>query len=275
MASPTGFSEGDEAPIGDGPYGLGEIPLLVEDEAAMQEDMERRRKQRARAHWEMLRAHVKKGFFHSLLNTRTGATSDFLSLVDRLWILVHRFSAGNRPVALSSLSALATANNAQLTAGGAAGVGGAQGIDSTTEFVMAGWARIKAEQHALERQRARAIDTGMGSLPEKLLSRRDSSSRDPGSMAVDDGENLQDSSNARPQSAGSATMGQDDDGRGTDAYPAAPHARRGLGLDTLFLDAVPNVNITRDLMLISKGLHVQPLGKTCEEPKQSQSEGGF
>ncbi|KAJ3027318.1 hypothetical protein HK097_006194, partial [Rhizophlyctis rosea] len=44
---------------------------------------------------------------------------------------------------------------------GSDAAGGAGEYDSTTEFVMAGWAKIRAAQHAVERQKGgRAIDFG-------------------------------------------------------------------------------------------------------------------
>ncbi|TPX62603.1 hypothetical protein PhCBS80983_g00408 [Powellomyces hirtus] len=218
-----------------------------EEEAAVRTENERRRRLRARAFWDVLRQHVQRGFFHSLLNTRTGATSDFLSLVDRLWTLVHRFSVHPGRSSLSlSLSPLAAQKDGP-------GVGGTQDApDSTTEFVMAGWARIKAEQHALERQRARAIDTGMGSLPDK----RDSHSAGSGRYNEED-----DGSQAQPVAGMATSILPEiiDDDKQNEAYPAAHSQRRGLGIEGLCLDNVPTKNITHDLMEISKGLHVQPL----------------
>ncbi|KAJ3148956.1 hypothetical protein HDU86_007314 [Geranomyces michiganensis] len=224
---------------------LEKIPNLAleeeEDAAALKADAERRRKIRAKILWDSLRQHVKHGFFHSLLNTRTGASSDFLSLVDRLWTLVHRFAV---PVSRSGLMLGLTPLGGHKEAAGTA-----TQPDSTTEFVMAGWARIKAEQHALERQRARAMDTGMGSLPDK-------SGGDAAS--VHDRHPDDDTGGQQAGLANSvATQLLDDDQQNEAHRP--PSQRRGLGIEGLSLDNLPTKNITRDLMVISKGLHVQPL----------------
>ncbi|KAJ3175403.1 hypothetical protein HDU87_006223 [Geranomyces variabilis] len=209
-----------------------------EDAATIKADAERRRKVRAKMFWDVLRQHVQHGFFHSLLNTRSGATSDFLSLVDRLWTLVHRFAVSvGRPGLSLGLTSLSGQKEV---------AGTATQPDSTTEFVMAGWARIKAEQHALERQRARAMDTGMGSLPDK-------NNADADRYPDDD---------LGPQTAGLANSPAAqlvDDDQQNEAHRPTHSQRRGLGIEGLSLDNLPTNNITRDLMVISKGLHVQPL----------------
>ncbi|KAI8820517.1 uncharacterized protein EV422DRAFT_73879 [Fimicolochytrium jonesii] len=219
---------------------------------------------RAKKYWERLRAHVRRGFFHSLLNTRTGATSDFLSLVDRLWTLVHqarpRSSIGPRQQQQQQQASQHKGQNQQ--------------PDSTTEFVMAGWARIKAEQHALERQRARAIDAGVGGLPDtRVLQNRRGGGR-VHSAGGTGGENAEHGFDGEMEDdreeSGGVTIGGllggggeevtgDDDGMrgGSGAYTSA--RTRGYGLEGLSLDTVPNANVTKELMQISKGLHVQPL----------------
>ncbi|KAI9106297.1 hypothetical protein DFS34DRAFT_58191 [Phlyctochytrium arcticum] len=202
-----------------------------------------KRKTKGQKLWDLLRAHVQRGFFHSLLNTRTGVTSDFLTLVDRLWTLVHRYSPKS---------------SGQAT------------YDSTTEFVMAGWARIKAEQHALERQRTRAVDVGMGGLQgfhgrrssmggAKLHMNVSSGAQGTGTVAGDMDDRIvgiHDAINEEREDQQTSLV--NDQENSDEPYPAT-HGRRGLGLDGLVLDSVPSMNISKSLMQIAKGLHVQPL----------------
>ncbi|KND03878.1 uncharacterized protein SPPG_08927 [Spizellomyces punctatus DAOM BR117] len=250
----------ENRPPGDRPGGLppDDIPIAPPDDYSLDDrpsqvsehvqpirgDREAvKRKTRAQKLWDLLKAHVQRGFFHSLLNTRAGTSSDFLTLVDRLWTLVHLYSPKS---------------------------GRQTQKDSTTEFVMAGWARIKAEQHALERQRARAVDTGMGGLPPRRQSLPTGSLHGAGMSAdqdVDRGVTMPDTiSEEREQGYGPTNTHlpgllagiENEEDKGGEPYPTAP-GRRGLGLEGLNLDSIPSINVSKDLMQIAKGLHVQPL----------------
>lgn len=147
-----------------------------------------------------------------------------------MWTLVHKYS----PRGASSLDK-----------------------DSTTEFVMAGWAKIRAAQHAVERQKAsRAIDFGAaqdhdtGGNAEQRDQRFDESSTSYQTWEMGNGDD-----------DGSSWRGGDEENGNSVDDPAATKGRAGLGLEGLSLDTVPNCNITKSLINIAKGLHEQPLGK--------------
>ncbi|KAI9362448.1 hypothetical protein DFJ73DRAFT_756739 [Zopfochytrium polystomum] len=96
------------------------------------------RRTRASQAWALVRDHVRHGFFQPPATSTDPDSSDFLTLVSDLWALVHRCSPS-------------------ATAG--AGIGDPS-PDSTTDFDVSGWAKIKADQYAAALVNARkSVDT--------------------------------------------------------------------------------------------------------------------
>ncbi|KAJ3092272.1 hypothetical protein HK102_009083 [Quaeritorhiza haematococci] len=197
----------------------------------------------AQKHWESLRAHVHRGFFHSLLNQRANPTSDFLTMVSHLWTQVHKYSPKQ---------------------------GQKEKRDSTTEFVMVGWARIKEAQFVTARARGRnggSISTGPGLQPKTTeTSDPDANSSRPGflssdghepaniksrvsTLGVSDGIFADPINDLDPVSEGEEEVGDDLDGG------AGTSGRGSLGIEGLSLDTVPDVNISKVLKKIAQGLH--------------------
>ncbi|KAJ3299223.1 hypothetical protein HK104_009688 [Borealophlyctis nickersoniae] len=210
-----------------------------------------KKKTKAQRLWDLLKTHVHRGFFHSLLGQRTSTSSDFLSLVDKMWTLVHKFASKTRSQSQK---------------------------DSTTEFVMAGWAKIKAAKHAVERQKAsRAIDFGSDGGRKSSFAVGGSGSGGGGGIQGGQDqqggqEEFQDSSqgfDAMMQEGEGGEGGgrgrdvgpreEDEDGTTSTDHGSATQGRGDLGLQGLTLDTVPNCNISKILMDIAKGLHEQPI----------------
>ncbi|KAJ3042819.1 hypothetical protein HDV00_006640 [Rhizophlyctis rosea] len=229
-----------------------------------------KKKTKAGRFWDLLRAHVHRGFFHSLLNQRTTASSDFISLVDTMWTLVHKYSP-KRFASSSSLTGVQRAVSPSrlyttYTKGVSSDATSAQDYDSTTEFVMAGWAKIRAAQHAVERQKGgRAIDFGAagGGGGGGMGGGRGVG---PGGMAVSPtpGEfsSMYDEGGGGGSMGGGGGYEEGAEGlpqEGKDATSTTLGGRAGLGLEGLSLDTVPNLNVTNMLGKIAKGLHEQPV----------------
>ena len=148
--------------------------------------------------------------------------------------------------------------------GGDIGAGAGE-YDSTTEFVVAGWAKIRAAQHAVERQKeGRAIDFGGVSGGRENLAGPSGGRMGGLSTSPIPGE----FDNVHDEGGGVPGMGYDEaaDGmyqKGGDATSATLGGRTGLGLEGLSLDTVPNLNVTKMLGQIAKGLHEQPVGEWC------------
>ncbi|KAI9003546.1 hypothetical protein BC832DRAFT_540384 [Gaertneriomyces semiglobifer] len=182
--------------------GLG-LPLAEPDPGIRESRRENGRKRRGERLWELLRTHVRRGFFHQLLNTGPSIHSDFLTLVERLWNLVHKFS----PVRFRD-----------------------QKHDSTTTFVVRGWARIRAERHRVER-RVRGGATGVDDSGDKRDANMDAGDLDNRS---DDADSDQDDNADRSSGLG---------------------GRKGMDwMEGLSLDVVPEINVSRELGRIARGL---------------------
>ncbi|KAJ3300317.1 hypothetical protein HDU76_006123, partial [Blyttiomyces sp. JEL0837] len=131
--------------------------------------------------WSILREHVRQGFFQSTLSNTDPEASDFLTLVDNLWNDVHKHA----PDAASR---------------------NPSGPDSTTDFVLAGWAKIKAEQYAFARIRAKrsmdnlAFDFNIGK--QGGGGRRDSDAGSLDNMRVSRAVRGGDEDNEQPSGAG-------------------------------------------------------------------------
>ncbi|KAI8804387.1 hypothetical protein BJ742DRAFT_713319, partial [Cladochytrium replicatum] len=204
-----------------------------------------RRKTRAEKNWDTLRAHVNKGFLHSIMNQRETTTNDFLTLVDSLWTEVHRHSA------LQS-----------------------DEKDSTTDFITAGWAVIKAAQHAAahpkvgsshrstpvnsssmraissqRRQKRQSVDLDHVTIP----SRRESLiPTEPGDESTDN--DALKYKNLSPTNVPSSSVPEESP---QDASISQGHAV--YGLEGLSLDSIPNSKISTLFLKIAEGLNIQSI----------------
>ncbi|KAJ3213593.1 hypothetical protein HDU67_002684 [Dinochytrium kinnereticum] len=235
-------------------FGFGHLPIKRLADIASQL-IERRLapKSKARRWWDLVRSHVRQGFFQSLLKTREETTSDFLSLVERMWTLVHKYAPDEQA---------------------------RQAKDSTTEFVLAGWAKIKAAQHAVARLKARkSIDT----LPVDLHKNRNNNnindrpqteksesastdriagdgnddtigrkSRVPGTAGLNDAVNGYNAFDSAEDEADAREFDDSPERSGT-------HGRGSLGIEGLSFDTVPNVNVSQVLKRMADGLYEQPV----------------
>ncbi|KAJ3195565.1 hypothetical protein HK101_011785 [Irineochytrium annulatum] len=242
-------------------FGFGHTPIRKLSDIVSQL-IERRLapKTKSRRWWDLLRSHV----------NREDSASDFLSVVERMWTLVHKYAPDEQ------------AKFAK---------------DSTTEFVLAGWAKIKAAQHAVARLRAKkSADNlfGESSNPRQGggggriggLARGDEGAGsgifdDAGdSAAKPESETLAPAYNAENLSGGNddggsqrphSDAGNMYDGSLESMSPNEDSERSGtqgrglLGIEGLSFDTVPNVNVTQVLKRIAGGLSVQPVGDLTYE----------
>lgn len=119
---------------------------------------------------------------------------------------------------------------------------------------MAGWARIKAERHALER-RVRNEERRRWEESD----REDAGDRGFGLGGADDAHGMEmrdeDTYHAAPAIATNRPSSSND----STTQSTQHAAKKSLGLEGLSLDSIPNLTASKDLMEIAKGLHVQPL----------------
>lgn len=155
------------------------------------------------------------------MHQRAEVTSDFLATVDRLWKDVHKYSDS--------------------TPGQK---------DSTTDFVMSGWAKIKAAKHEVTLTSNLKRPVTNSSVSDQETTRPESSSRNRVGTATQ---------------SSSKHAADDDGGGGAGGSGTAAAERQGLsflaqgnsGIDRLSLDSVPNADIDKDLRKISDGLTKQ------------------
>ncbi|KAJ3063074.1 hypothetical protein HDU98_001062, partial [Podochytrium sp. JEL0797] len=197
-------------------------------------------KTRATRLWAKLKDHVRRGFFASLLNETELENATFLDNIENLWNLVHKHSseASQRK------------------------------HDSTTEFVMAGWSKIKEAQFVAAKAKGRIDNENGGADNEDRAERKSTVSRSGprdsiiAAMAASAGSQNDDTER-------DANVGEDiPTGRkskvasraGRNANSdLASQSRSGLGIEGLSFDTVPNVNVTSELRIIAEGLYSQPI----------------
>ncbi|KAJ3397657.1 hypothetical protein HDU92_005399 [Lobulomyces angularis] len=177
-------------------------------------------KSRAQKFWDILRLQVHRGFFHSILNQNFTLHSDFLTMVDELWRDVHKYS----PFDHSGVQK-----------------------DSTTDFVMAGWAKIKAAQYLAGKKdgnKKRSLSAGAKSTMEGS---EESSVLEEGRLKSEETQKPNEESLVDEEENSLAESGDDS---GTNSYGKNRSENEYLSLDT-----VPNVNVSKILKKIAKGLH--------------------
>ncbi|KAJ3127873.1 hypothetical protein HK098_005649 [Nowakowskiella sp. JEL0407] len=199
-----------------------------------------KKKTKARKYWDILKSNVQKGFFHSIMNQRVPIKNDFLTFVDDLWTNI---------IKNSSLSPQ---------------------HDTTTQFVMAGWAAIKAAKHA-ERQKTSKPPPSQGNSTDQPANDPAKTPKDsptkPNSKPAsrpDSNEKSQDFAELdeeqkekvfRPKSSGPINpLGEDE------KYSNIKNNRiGGLGLDGMSLDSIPDINFARVCKNIAHGLTTQTI----------------
>ncbi|KAJ3137190.1 hypothetical protein HK100_000909 [Physocladia obscura] len=212
--------------------------------------------------WEKLREHVlsgiselplfvkKRGIFASLLTESEAQSSSFLDNIETLWTLVHRHS-----------SEILQRRNAS---------GSNNSVDSTTEFVAAGWATIKEAKFRAARTKQTNISNDASSeFAKKQIKTADVSIKN-------DAEDSKDSDeiNILAPIEDLDAMAMDDllprkstavgkSRRQSMFHAMTPastmHTSNGLGIEGLTFDTVPNINVTSELRIIADGLYSQPL----------------
>ncbi|KAI8848054.1 hypothetical protein BC829DRAFT_433513 [Chytridium lagenaria] len=232
-------------------FGFGHLPVKrLADIVNQLIDRRLAPKSRARRWWDLVRSHVRQGFFQTLLKTREETTSDFLSLVERMWSLVHKYAPDEQA---------------------------RQAKDSTTEFVLAGWAKIKAAQHAVARLRARksietlAMDIHKRPRSSNKKDRPTTNASEASSEPIGEDERLESRRKSRQKDAGLDeggagyagfdTLDDDVDSRDYDESSdrSGTHGRGSLGIEGLSFDTVPNVNVSQVLKRMADGLYEQPV----------------
>ncbi|KAJ3002411.1 UNVERIFIED_CONTAM: hypothetical protein HDU68_006253, partial [Siphonaria sp. JEL0065] len=217
-------------------------------------------KTRASRLWAKLREHVKRGFFASLLNETDPLPASFLVNIEKLWTLVHKHSS-------EAYQRRNTGAN-----------------DSTTEFVLAGWAKIKEAQFAAARTIAKGSSDAMDATnsnahvddnnsQSRLNSDHTLNARMNSRMAAEE-ERIRDQDDDYDEDEEDQDLGQDiplgrkskvvsrHHRKSRDGLSSLVHQvsqRSGLGIEGLSFDTVPNVNVTSELRIIAEGLYAQPL----------------
>ncbi|ORY39899.1 hypothetical protein BCR33DRAFT_853036 [Rhizoclosmatium globosum] len=210
---------------------------------------------RASRLWAKLRDHVKVGFFASLLNESETTPASFIDNIESLWLLVHKHSS---------------------EASVRRSIGGGGLVDSTTQFVAAGAAKLKEAKFAAERKtRANKTDSD-DNVNVNANGNVDSDSR-PHSADADadaDADNEAQNKQSMDEDLDDENLGEDipvgrkskaATGRGRKtASKEAPienqaSQRSGFGIEGLSFDTVPNVNVTSELRIIAEGLFSQPI----------------
>ncbi|KAJ3065746.1 hypothetical protein HDU99_004072 [Rhizoclosmatium hyalinum] len=209
---------------------------------------------RASRLWAKLRDHVKVGFFASLLNESETTPASFIDNIESLWLLVHKHSS--------------EASVRRSIGGG--------GLDSTTQFVAAGAAKLKEAKFAAERKtRANKTDSD-DNVNVNANGNADSDSRPHSADADADADADKEAQNKQSmdEDLDDENLGEDipvgrkskvATGRGrktaSKEAPAENQAsqRAGLGIEGLSFDTVPNVNVTSELRIIAEGLFSQPI----------------
>ncbi|KAL2918327.1 hypothetical protein HK105_202254 [Polyrhizophydium stewartii] len=189
---------------------------------------EARRKAKALVHhrWDMLRAHVMRGFFHSIMNRQTGVVpDDFISIVSNLWtqVLLH-------------------ASSARLAS------------DSTIDFVATTGARQRPSASTALVSSPAAPATAAGPRPALLGAQTNMTAAARKMSALPSGSQATGMISLTSATAVPASMSNGSVDPNASLLDTS-HLGRGVGLDGLSLDNVPNCNIGRTLMLIAKGLH--------------------
>ncbi|KAJ1569575.1 hypothetical protein HK405_001062, partial [Cladochytrium tenue] len=206
----------------------------------------------------------RQGFFQNAPDEPTSENSDFLTLVAELWKLVNRRSSNSNAAAA---------------------------VDSTTDFDVSGWAKIKADQYEVALLRARkstdhlvgdqsrvstgrsarhypgtansSSDARTASIPGSAISGRPAPNRSAsaaratraGSIVSDTGAQIANAPQEEEVGANDAAKDKDESGRARAYYYSAK-----MGVEGLSLDSVSSVNVFRWLRRIAIGLHTKPLG---------------
>ncbi|KAJ3262197.1 hypothetical protein HDU77_000417 [Chytriomyces hyalinus] len=233
-------------------------------------------KTRASRLWAKLREHVKRGFFESLLNQAEAEPDSFLENIETLWSLVHKHSTQDAQ----------HRNNR------------GQAVDSTTEFVTAGWSRIKEAQFTVnsrarsgESDDARVADadarddfdnaevgskrgqTGDTAGGKRATSAGGSMPKTISSGDGDEGAVIDIANSSLPVTANDIKKPNESENRkegtaesglhnsptsASSAATATAPLRSGFGIEGLSFDTVPNAKITSELRIIAEGLYSQP-----------------
>ncbi|KAI9336135.1 hypothetical protein BDR26DRAFT_920198 [Obelidium mucronatum] len=193
-------------------------------------------KTRASRLWAKLRDHVKRGFFASLLNETEPLPASFLTNIEKLWTLVHKHSS----------EAYQRRN--------------AGANDSTTEFVMAGWAKIKEAQFAAARTKAKGSNYAVDVNSSTANIDGNNAASNSRIHSVNDVHSQgQESSQEELDQEAEVVSRHRKSRDGLGALVQQVSQRSGLGIEGLSFDTVPNISVTSELRIIAEGLYSQPL----------------
>ncbi|KAJ1546382.1 hypothetical protein HK096_005153, partial [Nowakowskiella sp. JEL0078] len=174
-------------------------------------------KTRAEKNWDIVRSHIQRGLLQSIMNQTNASKNDFLSLIDDLWTHIQRHC----PDATSK--------------------------DSTTQFVVAGWAAIKAAQLEVSRLKS-PLKTPLAKTPKTGDSLDKEKSSETHKSSLVNSLELEESHN---QSNFDPSL-----------KSVANESSKKSGLERrggLSLDAVPNLNFGKVFGEIAKGLTTQAI----------------
>eukprot|EP00842_Homolaphlyctis_polyrhiza_P001846 jgi/Hompol1/2662/HPOL_006126-RA len=189
--------------------------MRVRAGAAVSEEVRKKAKALVLHRWNVLRSKV------------AGVTQeDFMSVVSNLWSQVLQYSTS--PMNQSAIS------------------------DSTTDFVVSSWAR----RHSIAPPAAGSSgskDTAKPGDPSKAAGLRQAGKS--GQPASDHTSSVQTSLENRRKSFAAPSAQKSNSSQNEESMLLdTNHLGRGIGLEGLSLDTIPNCSIGRSLMLIAKGL---------------------
>jgi hypothetical protein len=146
------------------------------------------------------------GFFSTLRGHQKAPESDFLPMVDKIWNDLNKY----------------------------AGDGIQSRRDSTVEFVVSGWIRIKAEQHQVAKDRARKSNENLANEP---FGKPKFGNQEKGGVGLGNRASKSEKISGKEKNVSAWT-----------------NSRDSTGWEGLSLDALPNINVSQSLNKISKYL---------------------